>query len=114
MISKRITISLTLAAGVAALAFTSASARNMAWENDHENYEFKHPMAVTCSDFIATEQVYQSYVTAWVTGQVHGVDTIEVVDDYEPVSVPEVVEQCKSAPDKNVSDVVRTMVKGHE
>ena len=106
-------LSLVMMASAAALAFTTVHARNTAWQNDHQNYEFKHPMQVTCSDYLATEDVYQNYVTAWVTGLAHGQEAIEVSNDYEVVSVEDVVEQCKSAPDKSVWEVVNTMVKGH-
>jgi hypothetical protein len=106
-------LSLVMVAGAATLAFTTVHARNTAWQNDHQNYEFKHPQEVTCSEYLDTEEVYRNYVTAWATGHTHGAETIEVADEYEVVSVEDVVEQCKSAPDKSVWEVVNTMVKGH-
>ncbi len=113
MTAKMTTLSLVLATSAAALVFTSAGARDFAWQNNHQNYEFKHPKQVTCSEYIETDEVYQNYITAWATGNAHGVEMIEVSDDYAPVSVEEVTEMCQSEPDKSVWEVVNTMVKGH-
>lgn len=113
MTAKTTTLSLALVTSAAALVFTSASARDFAWQRDHQNYEFKHPKQVTCSEYIETDEVYQNYVTAWATGNVHGAETIEVSDDYEAISVEEIAEKCQAEPDKSVWEVVNTMVKGH-
>lgn len=95
-----------------AVAHNEAS-RGLPWQKDHMSYEFKHPMTVTCADYLTTDDVYQSYVAAWLTGNSHSKNNIEVSEVGYVVSVPAIVEQCTAQPDKSVWEVVDTMVKGH-
>lgn len=52
MTRKSRTLSFVLVASAATLVFTAVNARNSAWQNDHQNYEFKHPMQVTCAEYL--------------------------------------------------------------
>lgn len=71
MTAKMTTLSIALETSAAALVFRNASARDFAWQRDHQNYEFKHPKQVTCREYIETDEVYQNYVTAWALARLN-------------------------------------------
>lgn len=102
------------AVGIAALIAGGAAAQHLApWTKDHQNYELTHPMKISCSEFVGAEDVYQNYITAYLTGTSHSENDVEIVDEGFWVSIPMVVETCSAEPDKSVWEVVNTIVKGH-
>lgn len=77
------------------------------WRDEAPVYEFKHPMKVTCEEFLDTEQIYRPYVVAWLSGRMIGVTDIANPDEFVPVSVPQVVNLCKEEPDTMVWELVQ-------
>lgn len=77
------------------------------WRLDTPEYEFKHPMKVTCEDFLDTDQVYRPYVVAWLNGRSVGVTDISDPDEFVPVSVPQMVRLCKEEPDTLVWELIQ-------
>lgn len=90
--------------------------RSPPWQRDYTDYEFKHPMKTTCKDFIEADTVYQPFIVSYLEGVAHQKYKKEVVVDegYMPISVPSVVEACKTQPDKTVWDLVKTTVEAEK
>lgn len=78
------------------------------WREAQPVYEFKHPLKVTCEEFLDTDAIYRPYVVAWLSGNNVGVLDIGDVDEFVPVSVPQMVRLCKEQPDEMVWELVRT------
>lgn len=78
------------------------------WREAQPTYEFKHPMRVTCEEFLDADAIYRPYVVAWLSGRTIGVLDIENPDEFVPVSVPQIVTLCKEEPDEMVWELVRT------
>lgn len=100
-----------------ALGSTAALAQQAdhPWQEGQERYDFKHPLRVTCTDFIETAEVYRPFVVAWLSGYSHHLKGADVVEEgYVPVSVPFVLEECRAHPDRSVSDVVESVGPGHQ
>lgn len=97
----------TVLATTVALAETTTTSSSYVWRNAQPTYDFKHPMTVTCEEFLDTEEIYRPYVVAWLSGRTIGVLDIDDPDEFVPVSVPQVVTLCNDTPDELVFDVVR-------
>ncbi len=77
------------------------------WREVQPAYEFKHPMKVTCQEFLDTDAIYRPYVVAWLSGRMIGVVDVADPDEFVPVSVPQMVELCTEEPDEMVYELVR-------
>ena len=91
-----------------AQASDDADAENFVWRESVPTYEFKHPLKVTCEEFLDTDAVYRPFVVAWLSGRTIGVLDIGDPDEFVPVSVPQVVTLCTEEPDTLVWELVRT------
>lgn len=76
------------------------------WRLDQPKYEFKHPMTVTCEEFLDTDQIYRPYVVAWLSGRSVGVLDITDPDEFVPVSVPQMATKCEEKPDMMVWELI--------
>lgn len=111
----------TLVAGAVAFGAASAFAadkpasgevNHRPWMKTHPAYEAKAPMDFTCKEFVDIDEVYQPYVVAWLSGHHH--KKAEATEVFVPVSVPMVIEECKTHPAKAVSEVVEPMAGHHK
>ncbi len=95
-------------AALATVAFAANPTEQRAWMDTIATYDFKHPMEVKCSDFVTAEPAVQEHVVAYLEGRSHGMEDVAVVDDYTPVSIVEIKEECNQQPDTNVWDLVKS------
>ena len=108
------------AAGLVAMTPMAAMAEQGAehgqpWQEGHQRYEFKHPLRVTCTEFIETTEVYRPFIVAWLSGFAHHLKGTEVIEEgYAPISIPVVVEECRTHPGRHVSEVVESIGPGHQ
>ena len=103
-----------------ALGSTAALAEPMSeqdhpWQEGHERYEFRHPLNATCHEFVESAEVYQPFVVAWLSGYRHHEQNVAAAEEeFVPISVPHVVEQCTGHPDMHVRDVVNSIMQERE
>ncbi len=74
------------------------------WQSGNPTYDFKSPTSTSCKDFAGAQDVYKSYVVAYLTGRHH--KRIEANAKFAPVSVAAVDKQCTAQPGKSVADIV--------
>jgi hypothetical protein len=108
-------IALALATASAGTAFAAAPHDKgpvQPWTKDNVRYEFKHPLDVTCKELAEVDEVYQPYVIAWLSGHESAKSGDKVVaEEFTPVSVPIVIDECTARPDMKVLELVQTKIK---
>ncbi len=105
---KMLVVASAAVAMFATAALAEKAVDQRAWMDTIETYNFKHPMEVKCSDFVTAEPAVQEHVVAYLEGRAHGMEQLDVIEDYTPVSIVSITEQCNEQPDAAVWDLVKS------